>query len=205
MKIQRFRGVDSYGDRTLHMGGYSEKRHTYRAVKLFLIALSSLCLLGGIQTTLLAKIPLFFLPSASPNLCLLLVLATGCVFGEKEGGICGFFGGIVAECLSMDALLGGIMLLPLVYSILGYASGVLFPKILAGNLPSFLVFAAAGSCFNGGFRYILLILKIGGLPSFSFLTHGLLPVWILTVLFSPLVYLPVRAVKQKFDKDPLVI
>ncbi len=204
MKIQRFRGVDSYGDRTLHMGGYSEKRQTYRAVKLLVLALITLCLLGGIQTTLLAKIPLFFLPSASPDLCLLFVLAAGCAFGEKEGGICGFFGGIFAECLAMDALFGGIMLLPLVYSILGYASGVLFPKILAGNLPSFLIFAAAGSCFDGGFRYILMIPGIGGLPSFSFLTHGLLPVWILTVVFSPLIYLPVRAVKQRFDKDPLV-
>lgn len=204
MKIQRFRGVDSYGDRTLHTGGYSEKRQTYRAVKLLVLALITLCLLGGIQTTLLAKIPLFLLPSASPALCLLFVLATGCVFGEKEGGICGCFGGIVAECLSMDALLGGIMLLPLVYAVLGYASGVLFQKILAGNLPSFLVFAAVGSFFDGGFRYILMILRIGALPSFSFLTHGLLPVWILTVLFSPLIYLPVRAVKRKFDKDPLV-
>ena len=62
----------------------------------------------------------------------------------------------------------------------------------------------AGSFFDGGFRYILMILRIGALPSFSFLTPGLLPVWILTVLFSPLIYLPVRAVKRKFDKDPLV-
>ncbi len=204
MKIQRFRGVDSYGDRTLHTGGYSEKRETYRAVKLLLLALLSFCLLGGIQTTLLANIPLFFLPPASPDLCLLLVIAAGCVFGEKEGGICGFFGGITAECLSMDVFLGGIMLLPLIYCILGYTAGVLFSKLLAGNLPSFLVFAATGSLLQGGVRYILMILKIGTLPSITFLIHGLLPVWILTVIFSPLIYLAVYVVKKKFDKDRII-
>ncbi len=200
MKIQRFRGASDYGDRTIHTGGYSEKREAYRTVKLLLLALLALCLLAGMQSTLFSKISLLILPPAAPNLCLLLVIAAGCLFGKKEGCVCGFFGGIAVECLSMDLLLGGIMLLPLVYCILGYISGMLFYKLLAGNLPSFLIFAAVGSMFEMLFRYILMILKIGFLPPFTFLIYGLLPVWLLNLIFSPLVYIFVYAIKKQFDK-----
>lgn len=204
MKIQRFRGVRDYGDRTLHMGGYSEKKEVYRIIKLFLLCILALCLLGAMQTTLFSSVSLFgLLPSpAYPNLCILLVLAAGCIFGEKEGGVCGLLGGITAECLGMDSLFGGIMLLPLIYCILGYTAGVLFVRILAGNLPSFLVFAAVGSLLEAFCRYVLIIIKAGSIPTYVFILHGLFPVWILTVIASPLIYILIYPTKKLFDLKP---
>ena len=204
MKIQRFRGVDGYGDKTLHMGGYSEKRETYRIIKLLFLLLLSLCILGAVQTTLFSSISLFgLLPSPGyPNLCFLLVMAVGCIFGEKEGGVCGFFAGIAAECLYMDSFLGGIMLLPLIYCILGYTAGVLFEKILAGNLPSFLVFAAVGSLLEAFCRYILTFVKVGAFPSVTFISNGLFPIWILTVIASPLIYILICPIEKLVHLKP---
>ncbi len=200
MKIQRFEGVEGYGDRTLHMGGYSEKRQTYRNIKLFLISLLLFCIFAAMETTWVSKIPLFILPAGAPALCLLFVLAAGYVFGEREGCVCGLMGGIITECATMEPLFGGIMIFPLVYCALGYISGVLSKKLLAGNLPSFLVYATVGSLLDGCFRLALSVLKAGAVPPFAYMTGSFLPKLILTVVFSPLVYLLIRAGKKLFDK-----
>lgn len=199
-KIQRFEGVEGYGDRALHMGGYSEKKQTYRNIKLFFLAILCLCLLAALETTLLKRIPLPFLPSGAPSLCLLFVLAAGYVFGEREGCVCGLVGGVVAECAVMDPLFGGIMLLPLVYCLLGYICGAVSKHFLGENLPSFAVYAAI---FGGAyclFSWMLTILKTGSIPPIAFLTGSLLPKFILTVIFSPLVYLLLLAGNRLFDK-----
>lgn len=200
MKIQRFEGVEGYGDRTLHMGGYSEKRQTYRSIKLFLMAVLLLCTFAALETTWLSKIPLPMLPAGAPALCLLFVLAAGYVFGEREGCVCGLMGGIITECVTMEPLFGGIMVFPLIYCTLGYVSGVLSKKILAGNLPSFLVYAVVGGLLDGCFRLVLTVLKTGTVPLFAYFTGSFLPKLILTVIFSPLVYLFLRGGKKLFDK-----
>ena len=200
MKIQRFEGVEGYGDRTLHMGGYSEKRRTYRNIKLFFLSLVMLCLLAALETTWLSKIPLWILPSGRPYLCLLFVLAAGYVFGEREGCVCGLMGGIVTECVTMEPLFGGIMVFPLVYCGLGYLSGVLSKKILAGNLPSFIVYGGVGYLMDGCFRLALTLLKTGGVPPVAYIMGSFLPALVLTILFSPIVYLTARAGSKIFDR-----
>ena len=199
MKIQRFEGVEGYGDRTLHMGGYSEKRQIYRNIKLFFIALLLLCISAAMETTWFAKIPLWILPAGTPALCFLLVLATGYVFGEREGCICGLMGGMITECAIMEPLFGGIMVFPLVYCGLGYLSGILSKKLLAGNLPSFVVYATAGGLLDGGFRCVLAFLKTGTVPGISYLLGSFLPGLVLTILFSPLIYLMAKVGKKLFD------
>ena len=200
MKIQRFEGVKGYGDRSLHMGGYSEKKQTYRNMKLLLLAALSFCLLAALQTTLLSRIPLFILHAGKPSLCLIFVLATGYMFGEREGCVCGLIGGIFYECAVMEPFSGGLMLYPLIYCILGYLSGAMVNGFLAGNLPSFAVYALIGSLIEALIQMIILIIQIHAFPSFTYFLHGLLPGIILNILFSPLLYLLVKAGKKFFDK-----
>lgn len=200
MKIQRFEGVEGYGDRTLDLGGYSQKKQTYRSVKLFILALISLCLLAALQTTVLSRLPLPLLPSAAPSLCLLFTLAAGYLFGEREGCVCGLMAGLITECAHMEPFLGGIMILPLMYCVLGYISGALSQRVLAGNLPSFLVYAAVGIMTECLYRLVMTILSIKGLPPLRYFTGELLSVFIVTVLLSPLVYLSVKAGRALFDK-----
>lgn len=200
MKIQRFEGVEGYGDRTLHMGGYSEKKQTYRNIKLCLLAALCLCLFSALETTLLSRIPLLILPAGSPSLCLIFVLASGYLFGEKEGCVCGLLGGIMTECAVMEPWMGGIMIYPLVYCLLGYTSGALSKHVLAENLPSFMVYALIGKLADCLIHTLFTVVSIHGLPPIAYFWGSLLPDLILTVIFSPLGYLLVRAGKKIFDK-----
>ena len=115
MKIQRYKGVEGYDDRALHLGGYSEKKQTYRNAKLFFIALLAVCVFAALETTLLSRIPLPLLSSTRPYLCLAFLMACGYIFGKNEGGVCGFTAGIAVECSAMEPLPGGIMVYPLIF------------------------------------------------------------------------------------------
>ena len=200
MKIQRFEGVEGYGDKSLHMGGYSEKKQTYRNMKLLLLAVLSFCILAALQTTLLSHIPLFILHAGKPSLCLIFVLAIGYIFGEREGCVCGLIGGIFYECTVMEPFLGGLMIYPLIYCVLGYMSGAMVNGFLAGNLPSFTVYALIGSMIDVLIQMIMVIIQTHAFPSLPYFLHGLFPGIILNILFSPLLYLLVKAGKKFFDK-----
>ena len=201
MKIQRFEGVEDYGDRTLHLGGYSEKKQTYRSIKLLILSVLCLCVLAALQTTLLSRLPVPLLSPGAPSLCLLFTLAAGYVFGEKEGGVCGFAGGIAFECITMEPLFGGITVWPLIYGILGYVTGALSKKVLAGNLPSFLVYAAVGALAEVGCLTAITCLHLGYFPPAPYFLQGSLPGLIWTLLLSPLMYLLLWAGKRLFDRN----
>lgn len=196
MKIQRFRGTDDYSDRSLHLGGYSQKRSTYRGVKLGIVGILCLCVLAALETTVLSRIPLVLLPHGRPPLCLLFVLACGYLLGEKEGCVCGLLGGFAAECTCMTPTLGGIMLLPLVYCLLGYAAGALSEEFLAKNLPSFVVYALLGTCAAACFDMLLLFVS-GGFSVLHYLYGSLLPQLILTLPTAPALYGSVYFLKKR--------
>ncbi len=200
MKIQRYEGTADYGDRSLNLGGYSQKKSTYRGIKLLIIGALCLCVLAALNTTLLSKIPLFILPAGRPPLCLLFVLACGYLLGEKEGCVCGLMGGFMAECADMTPLLGGIMLLPLIYCILGYVAGALADDWLAKNLPSFEVYALLGIFISGMVDLLLSMIKGGDISFMHYLLGSLLPELILALLTAPILYGFVYLLKKRIDK-----
>ena len=198
-KIQRYEGDENYGDISLHLGGYSEKKQTYRNVKLCIIAVISLCVLAALETTVLSRVPLLILPSASPSLCLLTVLARGYLLGEKEGGVCGLLGGLIMECANMEPIFGGIMVLPLVYALLGYTAGALSKKLLAGNLASFEVYALAGLFIDHLVKLVLTMVRAGDISFGAYLLGGVLPNLILSLTFAPLIYGAVKWMARSAD------
>ena len=200
MKIQRYKGVEGYDDRTLHLGGYSEKKQTYRNVKLFLIALLAICLFAALETTVFSHISLPWISSARPYLCLVFVLASGYVFGKNEGGVCGFIAGIAFECAIMEPLPGGIMVYPLIFSVLGYASGALAKIFLGENFFSFLVYVLIGSFIVGVMETIVAVMATGNFPAWTYFVKGLLPSMIITLPFAVPLYFPVLWGKGVLDK-----
>ena len=155
------------------------------------IHLTALLLVTGLilialETTALSriKIPLFGWQAAAPSLGLLFSMAVGFLHGEREGGITGLICGWFS-----DATMGsGMMLYPLLYFLCGYLSGTVGKRRLAHNLPSFAVFAAMG----GGLKCLVAVLtaavELRAFPPAVWVWKGLIPVWILTVLFSAAVY-----------------
>ncbi len=165
---------------------HTGRRVLVEQIKLLVVLTVTGCLLVALETTPGARLqlPFFSRSPASPAWGLLFSMAVGFLYGEREGGVSGLFAGWLADAAGS----GGIMLLPLLYFLCGYLSGVVGKRRLAHNLPSFAVFAVAG----GGISCLFSIAKatvIGGrFPPLSWIGRGLIPVWILTILFSPLVY-----------------
>ncbi len=148
------------------------------------LSLSGL-ILTALETTVLARIPL---PSpalgrSAPALSLLFCMAVGFVFGEHEGGLAGLFVGWIADAGDAE-----IMLLPLFYLLCGYVSGLAGKRRLAHNLPSFTVFAIVAGGIRMTCAVLMAAIRCGGLPPGRWILSALLPAWLLTVLFSPLVY-----------------
>ena len=155
------------------------------------IHLIALLLITGVvlialETTALSriKIPLFGWQAAAPSLGLLFSMAVGFLHGEREGGFTGLLCGWLSDSTTGEAM----MLFPLLYFLCGYLSGTVGKRSLAHNLPSFGVFAAVG----GGLKCLLAVLsasvRLGSLPPAIWVWRGLIPSWILTVLFSAAVY-----------------
>ena len=154
------------------------------------LALTGLVLIG-LETTALSriKLPLFGWQAASPALGLLFSMAVGFLHGEREGGVTGLVAGWLSDVTVGD----GVMLYPLLYFLCGYLSGTVGKRRLAHNLPSFMVFSAVG----GGLRCLWAVCtaaaELRGLPPTVWVWTGLVPAWVLTVLFSAAVYGIVRA------------
>lgn len=148
------------------------------------------CVLIALETTVLSRIsiPLFGWSSAAPALGLLFSMAVGFLHGEREGGITGLLCGCLSDATSTGSAVYGMMLLPLLYFLCGYMSGTVGKRRLAHNLPSFMVFSIVG----GGLKFLLSLgkafLELKTLPPVSWIWRGLIPAWILTVLFSAAVY-----------------
>ncbi len=148
------------------------------------------CILLAMESTVFGRISLYFLGMgrAAPSLCLLFCMASGFLHGERIGAGYGLVMGFLADSMDYPRDGTGIMLLPLIYFLYGYLSGIVGKRRLAHNLPSFTVFAVIG----GGIEFLLGILyasfQIKGFPPLGWIWQGLMPIWILTVIFSPGVY-----------------
>lgn len=154
------------------------------------IGLLSACVLLAIEERLYwLRIPP--LAAGAPWLGLLLSLAVGYIYGNEHGAVTGLGVGFLADCLS-----DGIMLRPMAYMLVGWLAGILADVLLAHNLPSFPVYAAVGAGIEGMFRYAAVMLTAGGFISGRFFLYGVLPHFLMTVIFSPAVYGLVKVWKK---------
>ena len=148
------------------------------------------CTLLALETTALGRIPLPFLGMgrAAPSLGLLFCMAAGFLHDERVGGGFGLLLGYLADCMDYSREGSGVMLLPLIWFLFGFVSGMVGRHRLAHNLPSFLVLAAAGGGVEALLTVTVTALQAGAFPPLAWIRHAVLPVWILTVLAAPVVY-----------------
>ena len=179
------------------------RRVATEQIKLILTLAVTGCVLIALETTALSRIriPLFGWQAAAPSLGLLFSMAVGFLHGEREGGVTGLICGWLSDATMGD----GMMLFPLLYFLCGYLSGTVGKRRLAHNLPSFMVFSLIGGGIHCLFGYLSAALNCllfgGSFPSLSWVWQGLIPVWILTVLVSPIPYLLVWGEKKLLHID----
>lgn len=164
---------------------------TGRTVLVERVCLVSILLVTGLtlialETTALSRIPLslFGWQAAAPSLGLLFPMAVGFLHGEREGGVTGLICGWLSDATMGESL----MLYPLLYFLCGYLSGTVGKRRLAHNLPSFAVFAAVGGGLKCLMTVALAAVELRALPPVVWVWRGLVPAWVLTVLFSAVVY-----------------
>lgn len=159
-------------------------------IKLIVTLALTGCVLIALETTALSRIPLplFGKTAAAPALGLLFSMAVGFIHGEREGGVTGLLAGWLSDATSGGGDTGGIMLLPLLYFLCGYLSGTVGKRKLAHNLPSFMVFSAVGGALKCLLSVGVAAVSLKALPPAVWVWMGLVPAWVLTVLFSAAVY-----------------
>ncbi len=159
-------------------------------IKLTLTLTLTGCLLLALETTLFARLfpPFLGMGRAAPSMGILFCMAAGFLYGERVGGGYGLFLGFLSDCMDYASGETAVMILPLLYFLFGYLSGMVGKRRLAHNLPSFVVFAIIGGGLECLFEIGRAALRIGTLPPLPWIYQGLLPIWILTVLLSPAVY-----------------
>ena len=152
------------------------------------------CILIAVESSLPLVLPFPVLgwQSASPALGLLFSMAVGFLHSEREGGIAGLIAGFFVD----GAMGSGVFLMPLLFFLCGYLSGVSGRRRLAHNLPSFMVFSVAGGLLYCLFILLREIILSRTIPSLPWIWQGLIPVWILTILVSPIPYLLVWGEKK---------
>ncbi len=169
--------------------GHGRKVFSEQVKLIATLSLTGLILLAA-ETTALGRIPLSSLGMgrAAPSLGLLFCMGVGFLFDERVGGVFGLCMGFLADSMDYSRAGSGIMLLPLLYFLFGYLSGVVGKRRLAHNFPSFTVFAILGGGAECLFGIVRATVVSRGFPPLGWIRQGLLPIWILTVLFSPVVY-----------------
>ena len=151
-------------------------------IKTFALSAVLILLAGALETTWLSRMP--FGLKGSPALLLLVTVTLGFWFGEQAGALCGLFAGLVA-----DLSTGGVMLCPLIYTLMGYACGVWSKRFLAHNLPSFVIFSLFGILWETVCFSTRIIVETRALPPLPYFTSEKIPDALLTLLLSPLFYL----------------
>ena len=183
-------GAERGSERIRYKAVGSGRRVLTEQIKLVVTLFLTGCMMIALETTVCARIPipLFGWSSASPALGLLFVMATGFLYGEREGGIAGLVCGWLTDAVSAGSSVKGMTVLPLLYFLCGYLSGHIGRRRLAHNLPSFLVLSVVGGGVHCLFLWGLAALELGTLPPVSWVWRGIAPVWALTAAASAAVY-----------------
>ena len=170
-------------------GGFSRLRRRIFIYGLILLALALT------QTTVLHRFPIL---GTIPDLCLLFVLGTAMFDGAENGGAVGIAAGFLENALGGV----GISLLPLLFFVIGYGTGLLAGKALARTFPSYMIFALV-FCF---LRPAITLADIGlnahasgfGLNE---ITEGtLVPEFFANLVAAPPMYLLIRKTNRLIQK-----
>lgn len=147
-----------------------------------------------LQITLVPRYPIF---GVSPDLVLSCVLATAMFEGAKFGAITGVAAGFFIDAVGSV----GLSLSPLLFCVFGYVTGICAEFLFRRGLLSFIMAGTVGY-FLRGFATILLVAASWTLYSTAFvLIRTVLPEIILSIVFSPVVYLVFRLLAGRFHRD----
>lgn len=179
---------------------YIQLKESGRGRFSFYVILKYLAIFAAVFFTAIVQTGFFldFRPlGVSPDLCLALVVAVSLRWGAKKGAIVGIMAGF---CLDAFSEVGFSLLIPFCF-LLGVVIGLFSEDKNTKGFPFF----AASMSLSAVLRVLLVFFELClSAPSFSAsgaLVRILLPNLLITLIFSPLLYLAVLAVDKIFGKN----
>lgn len=122
-----------------------------------------------------------------PNMLIVLPILFGYLNGSNEGMFVGFFSGLIYD-IFISTIVG---FSPLVFSILGYVSGLFFQKYEKSEIIIPLIIVAFGDIIYEFLSYIGNFLLHNRLNVLYFVKRFMIPEMIYTVLFFVLLFKPI--------------
>jgi len=122
-----------------------------------------------------------------PNMLIVLPILFGYLNGSNEGMFVGFFSGFIYD-IFITTIIG---FSPLVFSVLGYISGLFFQKYEKSEIIIPLVVVAFGDILYEFLSYVGNFLLHNRLNVLYFIERFMIPEMIYTVLFFILVFKPI--------------
>ena len=147
-----------------------------------------------LQSSLFSAL-IFF--SSLPDLVLLAVIGIAVYDGEKSGAVSGIFGGVVIEAFGAG---GNIMMLPLFYMLCGFFFGIAAHLLFNKNFISWILYCLMGAVLRAALSVIHAVLVEIDVNLLLIFTEIVIPEFLVTVLFAPIMYLPVKATVRPFHK-----
>ncbi len=166
---------------------------SYTAGKILLFSIL-IFLCACLQSSFFSAAILF---SAVPDLVLIAVVGIAVYDGERSGAVAGIFGGVVLEAFGAG---GNIMLLPLFYMLCGFFFGIAAHFLFNKNFISWMLYCVIGAAFRAVLSVVHAVLVETDVNILLIFTEIVIPEYFITLLMSPLMYLPVRAAVRPFHK-----
>ena len=135
--------------------------------------------------------------SAVPDLVLIAVIGIAVYDGERSGAIAGIFGGVVLEAFGAG---GDIMMLPLFYMLCGFFFGIAAHLLFNKNFISWLLYCIIGAAFRSVMSVVHAVFVESDVNVLLIFTEIVIPEYFITLLLSPIMYLPIRAAVRPFHK-----
>jgi hypothetical protein len=154
-----------------------------------LIYIAIIFMASLLQTSFLATLRPF---GAVPDLMLLLALGAGYFRGAETGGIFGVASGVVAYAMG-DI---GTAFLPLLYMLVGVASGILVESFFAGKFAVWCLYVAGVAVLKSIYSLVCAVIFSGELQLWALIFKALLPEFIGTLILGMALYLPIKRLSK---------
>lgn len=162
---------------------------------IYLFVLCILCF--ELQTAIFCKLQL---GGVSPNLLIMVIAASGMLYGRKLGMFSGVIGGILVDAMFSTVI--GVSIL--IYTIIGYVNGIANKLYFKEDLYIPLLSIALSDFAYGILYYICRFMLRGRMDFLYYFVHIMLPEAIYTTIVGFFIYMLMRWVKEYFNPEERV-
>lgn len=162
---------------------------------IYLLLLNIICFV--LQATVFRHLPL---GGVTPNILIMITVASGLMYGRKLGMYSGVIGGLLIDAM-FNSVIG---LTILIYAFIGYVNGMLNKLYFKDKLYIPAITIVLSDLAYGILYYICRFMLRGRMDFPYYLMHVMMPEAVYTLIVGLLIYLVMRRIKEYFNPEERV-